>query len=47
MATLYTRKRYALAPFLGNGPYIAYMLVILSAKVLIKESTKRVIKSIE
>jgi hypothetical protein len=28
MATLYTRKRYALAPFLGNGPYAAHVLVI-------------------
>jgi hypothetical protein len=27
MATLYTRKRYALAPFLGNGPYAAHVLV--------------------
>ena len=25
---LYTRKRYALVPFLGNSPYAAYILVI-------------------
>jgi len=27
-ATLYTRKRYALAPFLYNCPLVAHVLVI-------------------